>query len=96
VTLADWLRSQPRPERCGRTVRGSPSMSDTEFGLLMADPGAGLPAVSQQAVGLWRTGRRMPRAAYVRRIGAVTGGAVTEADLRATFGERARCKRSSG
>jgi Putative antitoxin of bacterial toxin-antitoxin system, YdaS/YdaT len=86
LTLNEWIRSQPT--RC--LDRGPPRnpaaregrMSDTEFGLLMHDPEAGLPAVTQQTVSLWRKKQRRPALEYCRRIEAVTSGAVTEKDLR--------------
>jgi hypothetical protein len=55
-------------------------MSDTEFGLLMEDPEAGLTAVSQQAVSLWRKGKRTPSSAYRNRIKQLTKGAVVFVD----------------
>jgi len=63
-------------------------MTDTRFGELMADPEHGLPPVTQQAVGLWRRGLRLPDPVYRRRIFAVTDGQVTEMDLNAACAAR--------
>ena len=51
-----------------------PRLSDTEFGRRVG--------VSQQAVGLWRTGLRLPRQEHQDRIATETGGEVTRDDLR--------------
>lgn len=85
MTLDEWIRLQDtRLAHAGG--RGSPAtrdgrMSDTEFGRLLADGRRGIPAASQQAVGLWRRRSRVPREPYGSRIVEVTKGAVTLTDL---------------
>jgi hypothetical protein len=69
MKLDTWIRAR------------SPRLSDTEFGRMMADAERGIPAVSQQAVGMWRRGDRMPRPEYLARIAAVTGGEVRASDF---------------
>ena len=59
-----------------------PRLSDTEFGRRIG--------VSQQAVGLWRTGRRLPRQGHADRILVATGGEVTQDDLAAACEKRRR------
>ena len=65
-----------------------PRLSDTEFGRRVG--------ASQQAVGLWRTGRRLPRQEFVDRIADETGGEVTLDDLMAAWEDRKAEARGNG
>lgn len=70
-------------------IRGRvPRLSDTEFGQRVG--------ATQQAVGLWRTGRRMPRLEHAGRIVVATGGEVTLDDLRAAYEDRKLKEKADG
>ena len=62
-------------------------MTDAEFGRRCG--------VTQQAVGLWRRGERMPGIDHVERIEKITAGEVRERDLLNAW-ERNRVKNETG
>ncbi len=66
-------------------------MTDAEFGRLVGK----VAPVSQQAVGMWRRGERMPSPVYIRNIEEATLGAVVESDLRSAW-LHGRAKKSNG
>jgi hypothetical protein len=77
------------PMRLDDWIRGRvPRLSDTEFGRRVG--------ASQQAVGLWRTGRRLPRQVFVDRIADETGGEVTLDDLMEACEDRRAEVRGNG
>jgi DNA-binding transcriptional regulator YdaS (Cro superfamily) len=81
MTLDEWIRAQPSPS-AGRRGR----MTDGEFAAMIACDAGEMP--TQQAVQLWRKGRRRPSPVYAVRIAKVTGGAVCVADLDAAWERR--------
>lgn len=86
MTLDKWIRSQASPS-AGRRGR----MTDGDFAAMLAD-GEAIVAPTQQAVQLWRKGRRRPRSEYAARIVVVTAGAVTLRDLDRAWKARMRRK----
>ena len=69
-------------------------MTDAEFGRIVGEIARGQ-ALTQQAVGMWRRGERMPDPQYIPVIEQTTAGAVTEIDLLAVWRSN-RAKNSNG
>jgi hypothetical protein len=82
MTLDEWIRSR------------EPRMTDAEFGRIVGERARGQ-ALTQQAVGMWRRGERMPDPQYIPVIENVTERSVMEIDL-LTAWRNNRAKHSNG